>query len=59
MGEELSDREINFAQQFPKQQFGHVNGLCFTLLQDKDEPYNLTTTTLSNRIQIIYCQSRR
>ena len=59
MGEELSDREINFAQQILKQQFGHINGLCSTLLQDKDKPYNLTTSTLSNRIQIIYCQSRR
>ena len=59
MGEELSDREINFAQQLLKQQFDHINGLCSTLLQDKDRPYNLTTTTLSNRIQIIYCPSRR
>jgi len=52
-GEELSDHEINFVQQLLKQQFGHINGLCSTLLQDKDEPYNLTTTTLSNRMQII------
>ena len=59
MGEELSDCEINFAQQLLKQQFGHINGLCSTLLQDKDKPYNLITTMLSNRIQIIYCQSRR
>ena len=53
----MSDHEINFAQQLLRQQFGHVNGLCSTLLQD--EPNNLTTSSLSNRIQIIFCRSRR
>lgn len=57
MGEELS--EINFAQQLLKQQFGHINGLCSTLLQGKDKPNNLTTSTLLNGIQIIFCQSHR
>ena len=33
MGEELTDLEINFAQQLLKEQFKHINGLHSTLLQ--------------------------
>ena len=35
MGKELTDIEINLAQQFLKSQFPEVNGLQSTLLQDK------------------------
>ena len=35
MGEELTDLEINFAQQLLKEQFKHINGLHSTLLQEK------------------------
>jgi len=57
MGEELTDIEVNFAQQLLKQQFNHINGLCSTLLQGKAS--KLTTSSMTNRIQIIHCESRR
>jgi len=40
MNEELSDEEINFAQELLKQQFSKLNGLQSTLFQDK--PLELT-----------------
>ena len=57
MGAELTDLEINFAQQLLKQQFKDINGFCSTLLQEKAT--NLTTSSMANRIQIIHCESRR
>ena len=57
MGAELTDLEINFAQQLLKQQFKDINGYCSTLLQEKAT--NLTTSSMANRIQIIHCESRR
>ena len=57
MGAQLTDLEINFAQQLLKQQFKHINGLCSTLLQEKAT--NFTTNSMANRIQIIHCESRR
>ena len=35
MGEELTDTEINLAQQLLKKQFPKLNGFTSTLLQDK------------------------
>ena len=57
MGEELTDVEINFAQQLLKQQFKHINGFCSTLLQEK--ALNLTKSSVANRIQIIHCKGRK
>ena len=57
MGEELTDLEINFAQQLLKQQCQHSNGLCSTLLQEKGS--KLTKDSVKNRAQIIYCQNRK
>lgn len=57
MGEDLTDIEINFAQQLLKNQFKHINGLCSTLLQDRAS--KLTSSSMMNRIQIIHCRNRR
>ena len=57
MGDQLTDLEINYAQQLLKQQCTHVNGLTSTLLQEKGS--NLTRDTVKNRVQIIYCRNRR
>ena len=57
MGDQLTDLEINYAQQLLKQQRTHVNGLTSTLLQEKGS--NLTRDTVKNRVQIIYCRNRR
>ena len=57
MGDQLTDLEINYAQQLLKQQCSHINGLCSTLLQERKS--NLTRDTVKNRIQIVYCQNRR
>ena len=35
MGEQLTDMEINVAQQLLKEQFHHINGLQSTLLQER------------------------
>jgi len=35
MGKELTDLEINLAQKLLKEQFVHINGLQYTLLQEK------------------------
>ena len=55
MGEDLTDLEINFAQQLLQQQCHHINGLCSTLLQEKGS--KLTRDSVKNRVQIIYCQN--
>ena len=57
MGNELTDMDINFAQQLLKLQFKHVNGLHTTLLQEKS--LALTASLLQNRIQIIYCVGQK
>ena len=56
MDEELSDLEINFAQQLLKEQFPKLNGLVPTLYQDKK--IKLTEASVRNKIQIIHCKSR-
>ena len=47
MGEELTDLEINLAQQLLKKQFANINGLQSTLLQDKGPWPQMSTTTNS------------
>ena len=54
MGEELTDIEINLAQQLLKCQFPEVNGLQSTLLQDKQTM--LTERSVNDKIQIIHCK---
>ena len=56
MGQELSDVDINFAQHLLKVQYPKLNGLRSTLLQDKKATH--TENSISNNIQIIYCQGR-
>ena len=56
MNVELSDVEINFAQELLKQQFPQINGLQLTLLQEK--PLHPTEDSVKNKIQIIHCKSR-
>ena len=56
MGEELTDIEINLAQQLLKCQFPEVNGLQSTLLQDKQTL--LTERSVNDKIQIIHCKRR-
>ena len=53
MSDQLTDLEINYAQQLLKQQCSctHVNRLTSTLLQEKGS--NLTRDTVKNRVQII------
>ena len=55
MGEELTDLEINFAQQLLAEQFHHLNGLQSTLLQEKDAK----RISSKNRLQIIFCKERK
>ena len=56
MGEEITDVEINFAQQLLKAQFAKINGLLCTLYQEKK--VELTDSSVQNKLQIIYCKSR-
>ena len=56
MGNELSDSEINFAQDLLKEQFNKLNGLQSTLLQGNQ--LNLTENETRNKVQIIHCYSR-
>ena len=56
MGKELTDTEINLAQQLLKSQFPGVNGLQSTLLQDKQTI--LTEKSVRDNIQIIHCKRR-
>ena len=54
MVEELTDIEINLAQQLLKCQFPEVNGLQSILLQDKQTM--LTERSVNDKIQIIHCK---
>ena len=54
MGEELTDLEINFAQQLLKEQFQHINELQSTLLLEKD-----MKISSKNRLEIIFCNERK
>ena len=56
MGEELTDTEINLAQQLLKKQFPNLNGFTSTLLQDKKRA--LTEKTVRDKVQIIFCKGR-
>ena len=53
---ELSDAEINFAQQLLKVQLPKINGLFCTLHQEKK--LELTRSSIQNKLQIGYCKSR-
>ena len=57
MGYELSDLEINLAQQLLKQQFIHLNGFQSTLLQEK--PSVLSKSDVQNKLQLIFCKERK
>jgi len=52
MGNELTDIEINFAQQLLKAQFNSINGLESTLHQQKNVGILLSKDSIQNRIQI-------
>ena len=56
MGQQLSDVEINFAQQLLKEQFPKINGLICTLYQEKK--IALSKISVQNKLQIIYCRIR-
>ena len=56
MGKELSDVEINLAQELLKNQFPDFNGLQSTLLQEKKTL--LTEKSVRNKVQIIHCKGR-
>ena len=58
MGHELSDLEINLAQQLLKQQFTKLNGLQSTLLQQK-VPVLGPMEGLQNKVQLIFCKERK
>ena len=55
MGQELTDNEINLAQQLLKVQFPTLKGLQSTLYQEKEQ--NLTENDVNNKLQIIHCRS--
>ena len=57
MGEEMTDLEINFAQQLLKEQFKHISGLDSTLLQEKKVTH--TKTLAKNKLQIVFCKERK
>ena len=56
MGEQLTDLEINVAQQLLKEQFHHINRLQSTLLQER---YVKTSKEVKNKLQIIFCKERK
>ena len=56
MGQELSDLEINFAQDLLKGQNPKVSGLQLTLFQERSKVFSSDFTT--NSIQIILCKAR-
>ena len=56
MGEELTDEEINLAQQLLKKQFPNLNGFKSTLLQDKK--CSLIEKEVRDKVQIIHCKGR-
>ena len=57
MGHELTDLEINLAQQLLKAQFSKLNGLQLTLLQEK--PLAPTNEELQNKLQLIFCKEHQ
>jgi len=60
MGNELTDLEINFAQQLLKTQFTSINGLESTLHQQLQKNTSaLSKDSIRNRIQILFCQERK
>ena len=60
MGNELTDMEINFAQQLLKAQFTSINGLELTLHQQLQKSVTvLSKDSIQNRIQILFCQERK
>jgi len=57
MGVELSDLQINMAQNLLKVQFPQLNGLKSTLQQTKPAAV-LTEDEAGNKLQIIHCKAR-
>ena len=55
MGQELTDNEINLAQQLLKVQFPTLKGLQSTLYQETEQ--NLIENDVNNKLQIIHCRS--
>ena len=56
MGEELTDLEINLAQQLLKKQFANINGLQSTLLQDKGP---MASNEQKTKLQIVFCKDQK
>ena len=56
MGQELSDLEINFAQELLKGQYPKVSGLQSTLFQERIKLFS--TGFITSCIQIIHCKMR-
>ena len=56
VGQELTDNEINLAQQLLKVQFPTLKGLQSTLYQEKER--NLSENNVNNKLQIIHYRSR-
>ena len=56
MGNELSDLQINMAQNLLKAQFPCLKGLKSTLLQEKQQ--TITEDEVNNKLQIIHCFER-
>ena len=56
MGNELTDVEINFAQELLKAQFTNIRGLQSTLLQQNISL--LSKDSIENRVQILFCKER-
>jgi len=54
MGEKLSDLEINFAQRLRKLQFPELNGLDYTLLQQKKAHFK--SEKLQSKLQIMVAE---
>ena len=59
MGNELTNIEINLAQQLLKAQFNSINGLESTLHQQKSVGTLLSKESIRNRIQILFSQERK
>ena len=60
MGNELTDVEINFAQQLLKAQFTSINGLESTLHQQLHKNATVfSKDSIRNKIQILFCKERK
>ena len=57
MEQQLSDVEINFAQQLLKEQFPKVNGLTNTLYHEKR--VECGEASVLNKLQIVHCKTRQ